>query len=317
MPKLLQHLSLALSAALLWGCAATPQSSSLMQQVPEGIAAETQLDQVPFFPQEQYQCGPAALATVLLASDVAVTPQQLVSQVYVPGRQGSFQAEMMAATRNHGRLAYELAPSLEVLLTEINAGHPVLVLQNLGLDWYPQWHFAVVKGYDLEERQLILNSGTRENYALPLSTFERTWARAEHWAMVALPPDQLPASADSQAYFQSVVALERSNAAALVRQAYEAGLDRWPHHKALLMAYGNLLYGQGALQESAQAFRKVIDLDSGYAPAYNNLAQVLYELDQGQEAIRLARQAVKLGGEYAQAYRETLRRLDQKRKSNE
>ena len=64
--------------------------------------------QVPFFPQEKFQCGPAALAGVLAASGVEVSPEALVSEVYIPARQGSLQIEMKAAARRAGRIAYEL-----------------------------------------------------------------------------------------------------------------------------------------------------------------------------------------------------------------
>jgi hypothetical protein len=38
-----------------------------------GVPANVDLVDVPFFPQEEYQCGPAALATVLSYSGLALT----------------------------------------------------------------------------------------------------------------------------------------------------------------------------------------------------------------------------------------------------
>ena len=83
---------------------------------------------------------------------------------------------------------------LPSLLGELAAGHPVMVLQNLGLDWYPQWHFAVAVGYDLSTNELALRSGEERRQLVSLDTFNRTWTRADHWALVVLPPDQLPAT---------------------------------------------------------------------------------------------------------------------------
>src|SRR5690606_40435641 len=107
------------------------------------------LDNVPFFAQDEYQCGPAALATVLVADGVEVTPEELVDQVYVPARQGSLQIEMLAAPRRMGRLSYPLLPELQQVLDEVASGRPVLVVQNVGLQRLPQWHYAVVVGYGL------------------------------------------------------------------------------------------------------------------------------------------------------------------------
>ncbi|HBX60124.1 MAG TPA: bacteriocin/lantibiotic ABC transporter, partial [Methylophaga sp.] len=52
---------LILLSLLLTACSHTPQTNRLNQQPFEPVQAE--LDDVPFFPQTQYQCGPAALAT--------------------------------------------------------------------------------------------------------------------------------------------------------------------------------------------------------------------------------------------------------------
>ncbi len=115
------------------------------------------------------------------------TPEALVPQVYLPARKGSLQAEMLATARRHRLVAYPLAPRLEDLLREIAAGNPVVVLQNLALDWAPQWHYAVAIGYDLDAREIVLRSGVTRRLAMTLDTFERTWARSGHWAMLALP----------------------------------------------------------------------------------------------------------------------------------
>ena len=138
----------------LAGCAA---QQVLLQD--NQMPRRKEIARVPFFPQQQYQCGPAALAMAISATGAEVTPEELVPQVYLPQRKGSLQAEMLAATRRNGLLAYRLTPELSDLLTEVAAETPVIVLQNLGLSWYPVWHYAVVVGYDLDQQQIILRSG--------------------------------------------------------------------------------------------------------------------------------------------------------------
>src|SRR5262249_33165121 len=71
--------------ALLQGCASfTPQTEALAEGWPEGLPRAHELTEVPFFPQSDYQCGPAALATVMVAAGVKVTPEELVPEVYLP-----------------------------------------------------------------------------------------------------------------------------------------------------------------------------------------------------------------------------------------
>src|SRR5690606_29566356 len=89
-------------AWLLSGCASLfPQTAELREGLPEGLPERVELKSVPFFPQDEYQCGPAALATSLAATGVKVTPTELVPQVYLPERKGSLQVEMLAAARRH------------------------------------------------------------------------------------------------------------------------------------------------------------------------------------------------------------------------
>ena len=130
--------------ALLAGCAQlVPQTIALRTGWPAGRARNGRTRRrVPFFPQEDYQCGPAALATVLSHSGVPVTPEPLVSQVYLPSRQGSLQIEMLATPRRYGRVSYPLAPRYADLLREVAAGNPVIVLQDVG----PDVHAMALRG---------------------------------------------------------------------------------------------------------------------------------------------------------------------------
>lgn len=294
---------------LLNACVSAPQSKSLLRQSPEEFSQPVVLSDIPFYSQERYQCGPAALATVLQSSGIDTTPSALVPLVYVPERKGSFQVEMVAAARSFGRLAYKIPPTLKALYTEINAGTPVLVMQNLGVNWYPVWHFAVVKGYDLGRRELILNSGTHEDYSRSMRTFEGTWARADHWAIVVLEPGQVPASAEPGEYFMTIAALERTNDPAEVSKAWVSGLDTWPTDRNLMVGYANHLYQQGDADSASTWLRQVIGTYPEYAPAYNNLGQVLYEQGYQDKGIAYVNEAIALGGDFIEDYQATLQEM--------
>jgi len=303
----------------LGGCVSAPQSTALLQRFEDSSVHATALhypsklllDSVPFFAQEQYQCGPAALATVLQASHVSVLPDALVAQVYVPSRKGSLQVEMLAAARRYGRVAYTLPPSLEALLAELQSGRPVLVMQNLGLERFAQWHYAVVVGYDLAEEKLILRSGMVKEYRLALSTFERTWQRAEHWAVVMLAPGEMPVNAEETRYFEAVSGFAQvaENGPQII--AYEAGLALWPRSTTLGMALGNLHYEARRLVLAREVYSTVLVASPNYAVAHNNLAQVLFELDELALAKEHAEKAVALGGSFSENYNKTLESINQ------
>ncbi len=296
-----------LTGVFLWvllcaGCA-TPQISALSSQWPADLPAQVELSKVAFFPQEEFECGPAALAMVADAAGVHVKPEALVEQVYVPARKGSLQAEMLAAARRQGLLAYPLAPSVRSLLREVAAGHPVLVLQNLAFSFYPVWHYAVVIGYDRERNLLLLRSGRTERLEISLFTFERTWARAQYWSMLALPPERLPASADSATYIAAVAALERVDPRA-ARGAYASALRAWPGDRSAMLGVGNTAYALGQLEAAVKAYRKAVLRHPDFADAWNNLAQALLETGRRSQAAQAVARAVALGGEHLQRYRQ-------------
>jgi tetratricopeptide (TPR) repeat protein len=297
-----------LLVCLLTGCV-TPQVAELHARPDPSLPARVELGSVPFFPQSEYQCGPAALATVLVNAGIATSPDALVSQVYLPGREGSLQAEMLASARRHGLVAYRLSPRLADLLREVAAGHPAVVLQNLSFDFAPVWHYAVVIGYDLPRDEIVLRSGITERLAVTMSNFERTWARGQHWAMVPLAPRTLPVTAVADNYVADVAALERVQPGA-AKSAYETALERWPAHPVALVGVGNAAYRLRDLDGAERAYRKAAEALPASGDAWNNLAQVLLEKGRRDEAREAAKKAVALGGARARTYEETLKSID-------
>ncbi len=290
-------------ALALAGCAGLPAPTAT---APAIAGRSVELEQVPFFPQQEYQCGPAALATALGAAGLSVTPEQLAPQVYLPAREGSLQAEMAAAARRHGMVAYPLEGGLEALYAEVAAGTPVVVLQNLALPWFPKWHYAVVVGFDAARGEILLRSGQERRLAMPLDVFDRTWERSGRWGMAVLPPERVPASADAARYLRSVVALEQARQPRAARDAYAAAARAWPDNLVAWMGLGNASYALGDLVQAERAFREATLRHPESAAAFNNLAHVLAERKRYPEAIRAARTAVRLGGPDAAAAQKTL-----------
>jgi hypothetical protein len=274
-----------LSGLLLTGCATAPQTRQLTLARPAGLPSSFELEQVPFFPQTRYQCGPAALATVLATHGVDVTPDILVGQVYVPGLKGSLPEEITASARRYGMLAYPLAPALADLLTEVAHGHPVLVFQNLGLRWLPQRHFAVVVGYDLEAGELLLRSGTLRRQRTGLSNFERTWARTQHRAWVLLPAGDVPATAEPLAYLRAAHELERSGRHGTARAAWLAATRTWPDSFRAWMALGNSHYAALEFTQAGTAFRRATRVAPDRPSGWNNLAYALLKNRCPQQAL--------------------------------
>jgi len=263
---------------------------------------------VPFYPQEELQCGPAALAMALTWSGITVKPKEISSQVYMPGLEGSLQSAMLGSARRHGRVAYPVAGA-ETLLTEIAAGHPVIVLVNLGFSWFPRWHYAVVLGYDREEDEVLMHSGQIAEEKLNSRTFMNLWRRSDYWGVLVLAPDQLPATVEQEQWLKAVAGLESAGEYEAAAVGYAAALERWDRNFAAWMGLGNSRYRLQDLDGAVAAFRRAAQLDPENGMAFNNLAHVLAELGHREDALAAARRAMARGGPLRAAFQQTFEEI--------
>ncbi len=277
--------------AILAGCAASPP---LANGIPPGLPRALELRNTPFFPQENFQCGPAALATVLGASGVQVQPEALAPQVFLPKRHGSLQAELIGAARRQGRLAYLLPGNGDALLSELAEGRPVLLLQNLGVKQIPIWHYAVLVGYDTDRNVAVLRSGRHERQEMRWQRFARSWDRAGRWAMTTVAPGVIPVQADAARYLEAVAGLEMTGNGQAAAVSYDAAIARWPDEPIAWLGRGNVAYADGDHGMAADAYSRAAILAPGDAAARNNLAQVLADAGCVDEAHRQLGRAVAL-----------------------
>lgn len=259
---------------LLAACASRPP---ILPQLMPAKTSVIELSDTPFFPQANFQCGPAALATVLHGAGIAVEPESLVDQVYLPDKKGSLQVEMQAATRRAGRIPYVIDPNLDALWAELNAGRPVLVLQNLGLKRLAVWHYAVVIGMDPARDQVILRSGVERRLLSNAAAFLRSWQLSGNWAMVVLMPGEMPAAPEQQRYVAAVALAEPMLPVKERIRAYLSAIERWPASTTAHFGYAHALYGAGKLAAAESAYRKLLMRNPRHAAAYNNLAEVLVD----------------------------------------
>jgi len=297
------HVAL-VAIGLLTGCAKTFLS-------PDGQVAGTQiqeLTEVPFFPQRDYECGPAALAEVLTHSGVSRSPDDLVAAVYLPERQGSLQPEMIAAARKNGRLVYPLE-TVEEIQAQLRHGLPVVVFQNLGLPRYPRWHYAVVVGW-MPGRQVVLRSGTTQRLVQNEATFLRTWAWGGRWAQVILPPDRLPAEPDPGRYLSAAWSLESVGQRAAARSAYAAAARQWPDQELPWLAWSNLLTDDQDPQTALDILAQGLDHNPQSDALRLNRATLLLDRGQQEEALRIARAVAGHSGPWQAQARDLLLEIE-------
>lgn len=251
---------------------------------------------VPFYSQQEFYCGPTTLAEIFEFNGVKKSPQSIAPQLFIPKRKGSLQLEMVAAIRQEEFLAYSNRGSLVKLLQLINQNIPVIVLQNLGLSWYPLWHYSVVKGYDLQSQEFILHSADIKNRRVAMKVFERTWQRAKFWFVVALTPSQNISNLDSFTYIsaaQDLISIGKGTAAIpFLQKAIKAWPENWLSYFLLANYYFEQSIKSGkAFNQAIYWFEQGFSVGKSEKNYLNNYAYALFKngnIEQAKIMIKLA-----------------------------
>ena len=160
-------------------------------------------------------------------------------------------------------------------------------------------------GYDYPFGTLVLRSGTLERDVLPFAAHEVLWMRSGHWAMVAMPPDRIPATAEEKSWLNAIAAFERSGNARGARTAYRTFLGRWPENVNAYVGLANVHHALGELAEAEAVLRDAELRAPDSAVVLNNLAQTLSDQGRHEEALPFIERAAASAGQFALAVHQT------------
>ncbi len=264
-------LLLLLGVVLFSSCATrTPQTDALVKVHPD-LPSKAKVQGVPFIAQTKNHCGPASLAMMLEHASHPVNVDELVSQMMTPKKEGTFQTDLITATRRQGMLAVRVS-DLQSILKEISLGNPVLVFQNLGFESLPQWHYSVATGYNLDGPDIIFHSGSTKNDKSDMRFFERSFILGGNWALVVLEPGKLSPTANELAHSEGAAGLEQTGKLLAAEKSYLAILEKWPKSLTALLGMGNVKFSQEEFKESEKYLIRAVIAHSQSAMAWHNLA---------------------------------------------
>jgi len=275
-----------LLALALWGCAtATPQSEDLLSaaQATAFVPRAHGIENIPFVEQTAGYCGPATLSMAMGALGKPISPDELARQVYTPNMKGTLQEDMISASRRQGFLAIPMS-GLRPLLMEVAAGHAVIVFENLALSWLPQWHYAIVFGYDLDAQTVTMHSGPEANKHWDLRRFERSWQLADYWGLIILRPGELSTSAGEWDHVKAAAALEKIGKNEEAEKSYRAIRERWPKSLVAGIGLANIVYAKGNPREAARILQQVVKDHPDSTEARHNLVVALAQVDVSKKS---------------------------------
>lgn len=137
---------------------------------------------VPFYPQEDYQCGPSSLAGVLNYYGLKVSPEEIASEIYSSSARGTLDLDLLFYVQRMGLDAKKYKGNINDLKERIKGGYPLIVLVDYGFGPLQVNHFMVVLGYN--ESGIFVNSGREEKRFIPYEDFLRAWGRTGYWTLL-------------------------------------------------------------------------------------------------------------------------------------
>jgi ABC-type bacteriocin/lantibiotic exporter with double-glycine peptidase domain len=107
--------------------------------------------------QGAYDCGPAAISTLLAHRGIKLPIESVTQAVSTPQLGGSLLADLENFARQQGLVTRSGSGTQELLRRQIDAGRPVIVMLDTGFWLHTRSHYIVVTGYDTDG--FVVHSG--------------------------------------------------------------------------------------------------------------------------------------------------------------
>jgi tetratricopeptide (TPR) repeat protein len=262
-------------ALLLAGCAGGPT----VHLADIGASGERlELQDAAFFPDENRYGAAAALATLLYTDGVPVGPDKVEPRLARALSASDLNAALARVAIAFGRFAFPLDGRAESLIAEVRAGHPALVLMNLGGSGdKSQWRYAVLIGYEPATDSLLFRSGREGRVRMTPTDFLPRWRDGGNLAFVLSDGRRMPATATLDRWIAASEAATREGRPDLAEAAANAARDKWPNELLPWIALGNARYGALNYAGAEQAYVKALAIKENNPVIHNNLALVLLE----------------------------------------
>ena len=144
------------------------------------------LRDVPFHPQEKFQCGPSALASVLNYWRADESPSRIASAIFSRQAGGVLGIDLENYAREKGFEAIQYRGSIEDLILRIERGQPLIILIDGGTWVWSRHHFMTVVGYD--GSAVFVHSGREKFKRIPNEELIPEWKKTDFWTLLILPP---------------------------------------------------------------------------------------------------------------------------------
>lgn len=150
-------------------------------------AASAYIEGVPFFSQNEYMCGPAALASVMGYHGQTAGMIDVAKEVYSVKLKGTLPMDLLIYAKGKGFEAKYYRGSLEDLKASLERKEPLILFLNLGYSFYPVGHYVVAVGMSEDRSVVFAHSGTEKEKAFAVKELDRAWSKTGYSTLQVKP----------------------------------------------------------------------------------------------------------------------------------
>lgn len=162
-----------LSFASLCEYTGDAEESQKWTEMAEAIRPATVISDVPFFKQQEYDCGPAALACVYNFRGLQQDVEEISKRVYSRRQKGSLNLGLLIDAREQGLTATMYSGSFEKIKDAIDNETPLILMVSEGGD---SLHYVVVVGYEGQHvAAIVVHDGYQPNKRYEREAFDAKW----------------------------------------------------------------------------------------------------------------------------------------------
>ncbi len=265
------------------------------------------IQSVPFEKQTRYQCGPAALSSVMKYWGKAVSQEEIAKTVYIPRLHGTLDFDLEDYPKNYGLWVRSYSATFEDLKAKIKKDIPLIVLQREVPQFLNRYHYLVVVGYDEPRGLVVAHAGYKQDAVFTTKEFLKKWDGTQRWALLVVAPEKIDWQLSAEEHNSLGLFYEKQNDLRRAKDNYEAAVQIEPKVATFYFNLGNVNLKLRNFEGAEGAYKRAIELEPKFADAYNNLACVYLEQRlKLTEAKQLVDEAVKLNPEGKAYYLDTL-----------
>lgn len=271
-------------------------------------SSATVVPQIPMLKWGIESCGAGSLATVLQHYGDSTSMQRWDASL-PKTRGGVMTVDMLIAARQKGFDAQLVTGTPELIANELRNDRPViLMLQVVDSPGhkYDFFHYIVADGIDSDRGLIRTQWGDRQARWVSLDRLDKPWSGGGHAAILIHPRTK---DDEVRIALRDAIALEDEGKIAEAAARYREILAAHPDSSVAWTDLGNAEEKLGDRAGAQDAFRKALAVDPTSRDALNNLAWLLYQQKQLDEAESLARKAVAQPGPDSYLVLDTLARV--------